>query len=82
MAFAPTSTSRRITTPPPVPVPMMTPNTTSAPAAAPSIASDNAKQFASFAKRIGRLSRRGSSSASGRPVSHVEFEFLISPVAG
>ena len=60
MALAPTSTCRSITTPPPVPVPMITPNTTRAPAAAPSVASDSAKQLASLAKRTGRSSRRDS----------------------
>ena len=60
----------------------MTPKTTSAPAAAPSVASDSAKQLASLANRTGRSSRRDRSSASGRPFSQVEFEFLISPVAG
>ncbi len=71
-----------MTTPPPVPVPIITPNTTSAPAAAPSVASDNAKQFASFAKRTGRPSSRGKSSASGCAFSQVEFAFLTNPVAG
>ena len=60
----------------------MTPKTMWAPAAAPSVASDSAKQFASLANRIGRSSSRDRSSASARPFSHVEFEFLISPVAG
>ncbi len=45
------------TRPPPVPVPMITPNTTAAPAAAPSVASDNAKQLASLARRTGRAER-------------------------
>jgi hypothetical protein len=49
------------TSAPPVPVPMMTPNTTAAPAAAPSVASDNAKQFASFARRTGRFNARDKS---------------------
>ena len=61
---------------------MMTPNTTSAPDAAPSVASDSAKQFASFANRIGRPSRRGRSSQISRPFSHVELAFLTRPVAG
>ena len=39
------------TTPPPQPVPMITPNTTCAPAPAPSVASDRAKQLASLATR-------------------------------
>ena len=70
-----------ITTPPPVPVPMITPKTTRAPAAAPSVASDNAKQLASFANRIGRPTP-AADPRSGVPFSQVELEFLISPVAG
>jgi len=38
--------------------------------------------LASLAKRSGRSSRRDRSSASARPFNHVEFEFLINPVAG
>ena len=53
-----------------------------APAAAPSMASDSAKQLASFANRSGRSSSRGRSSASGCPFSQVEFAFLTRPVAG
>ena len=54
-----------------------------APAPAPSIASDSAKQLASFSRRTWRAEApRARSRSSGRPLSHVEFEFLISPVAG
>ena len=68
--------------PPPVPVPTMTPKTTSAPAAAPSHASDSAKQFASLASRTGRPSARSRSCWSGRPISHVEFAFFTRPGRG
>ena len=60
----------------------MTPKTQAAPAAAPSLASDNAKQLASFANRSGRSSSAERSWARGWPFSHVEFAFLTSPVAG
>ena len=52
MALGPVRTFRSTTTPPPVPVPTITPKTTRAPAAAPSTASDRAKQLASLATRI------------------------------
>ena len=42
--------------PPPTPVPRIAPNTVLQPAAAPSIASDRAKQLASLARRTGRAS--------------------------
>ena len=61
MALAPTTTRPFTTRPPPVPVPMITPNTTAAPAAAPSVASDSAKQLASLASRTGRPSARARS---------------------
>jgi len=53
-----------------------------APAPAPSVASDSAKQFASFASRTGRSSARSRSACSGRPFSQVEFAFFTTPVAG
>src|SRR5215468_3597727 len=54
MAFLPVSARPSTTIPPPTPVPRMTPNTTRAPAAEPSTASEKAKQLASFSRRIGR----------------------------
>ena len=60
----------------------ITPKTTSAPAAAPSTASESAKQFASLARRTGRPSARARSSRSGRPFSQVELQFFIRPVRG
>jgi len=60
----------------------MTPNTTCAPAAAPSVASESAKQFASFMSRTGRLSRSSRSRWSGRPLSQTELAFFTSPVWG
>ena len=82
MAFGPEHNCWRTTTPPPVPVPMMTPNTVAAPAAAPSEASDSAKQSASLATRKGRPRRVLRSASNGRPLSQVEFAFLMRPVAG
>jgi hypothetical protein len=61
---------------------MITPNTTAAPAAAPSVASEIAKQFASLAIRTGRPSRDERSSRSGRPISQTELAFLTKPVVG
>ena len=63
-------------------MPTITPKTTRAPAAAPSTASDSAKQFASFAKRTGRPSSADRSWSRGWPMSQVEFAFLTRPVAG
>src|SRR4030088_2947821 len=68
--------------PPPTPVPRMTPKTVSIAAAAPSVASDRAKQLASLAKRTGRPSLVSKSCCNGRPISHVEFAFLTTPVTG
>ncbi len=65
-----------------MPVPRITPNTTSAPAAAPSAASETARQLASLASRTARPSRRSKSAWNGRPLSHVELAFLTRPVAG
>ena len=65
--------------PPPTPVPAMTPNTTLAPAAAPSLASDRAKQLASLASRISRPSAACRSVRRGRPISQVELAFLMTP---
>ena len=66
--------------PPPTPVPRITPNTVPSPDAAPSTASDSAKQFASFAKRTSRPSAVSTSRASCLPISQVELAFLTSPV--
>ena len=82
IAFGPVSTFRSTTTPPPVPVPTITPKTTRAPAAAPSTASERAKQFASFAKRTGRPRSPERSRSRGCPISQVEFAFLTRPLAG
>src|SRR5437016_946005 len=76
MRFAPARHRPSTTIPPPTPVPRMTPNTTGAPAAAPSVASDRAKQFASFITRTGRPSRPSRSRSSGRPLSQVELAFF------
>ena len=68
MALGPVRTEPRTTIPPPTPVPRMTPNTTSAPAAAPSVASDNAKQLASLVMRTSRCSRSDRSPTIGATV--------------
>jgi hypothetical protein len=60
----------------------MTPNTTSAPAPAPSAASETAKQLASFITRTARPSRASRSPANGFPMSATEFAFFTSPVSG
>jgi hypothetical protein len=59
----------------------MTPKTISAPTAAPSAASETAKQLASFASRTSRPSSETRSLCSGWPISHTELAFLIRPVA-
>ena len=67
--------------PAPVPVPMIAAKTTGAPVPAPSVASDNARQFASLAIATGCPSSASRSRCSGRPFRHCEFEFFISPPA-
>ena len=59
----------------------MTANTTSAPAAAPSVASDNARQLASLATRTGWPSKASRSRCSGCPLSQVELAFFMTPAA-
>jgi len=51
--------------PAPEPVPIITANTSALPAAAPSTASDTARQLASLAMRTSRSSRRARSRSSG-----------------
>ncbi len=82
MAFGPVRMRPSTTIPPPVPVPTITPKTTRAPAAAPPLASDSAKQLASLANRSGRPMRRERSRSKGWPFSQTEFAFLTRPVAG
>ncbi len=60
----------------------MTPKTQGQPEAAPSLASDNAKQLASLASLTGLARRDWRSSESGRPFNHTEFAFFTTPVAG
>ena len=60
----------------------MTAKTVSAPAPAPSVASESARQLASLVKAAGRPRRAVRSLSNGRPFSQVEFAFLIRPVAG
>ncbi len=68
--------------PPPVPVPTMTPKAMAVPAAAPSVASETMKQFASLASRTGRPRAAARSRCRGRPFSQVELAFLTRSVAG
>ncbi len=82
MPLAPSMTLRSTTTPPPQPVPRMTPNTTRDPDAAPSTASESAKQLASFSTRTGRASTAFRSSKNGLPLSQTEFAFRTNPVSG
>src|ERR1019366_1271196 len=79
--FGPACTFPSTAIPPPPPAPRITANTSLAPAAAPSVASDTARQFASFAQRTGLPRATPKSRSSGRPFSHVELAFLTSPVA-
>ena len=60
----------------------MTPKTTSRPAAAPSRASETAKQSASLARRTSRPRHSSTWRWNGWPISQVELAFLITPVAG
>ena len=53
-----------------------------APAPAPSVASESAKQLASFSIRTGRPSRAARSRSSGRPTIQVELAFFTRPLAG
>ena len=73
---------RPATIAPPVPVPTITPNTIACPAAAPSIASESAKQLASFASRTHGAVVARCPAASGLPFNQVELAFLTRPVAG
>jgi hypothetical protein len=68
--------------PAPTPVPRMTPKAVSMPAAAPSVASDRAKQLASLARRAGRPKVDSRSRCSGWPINHVVLAFFTSPVIG
>ena len=82
IAFGPVSTRPSTTIPPPVPVPTITPKTTRAPLAAPSVASESAKQLASFAQRTARPNAFARSRSKARPLSQVELAFFTRPVAG
>ena len=61
---------------------MIPPKTTPFPAAAPSTASDTAKQLASLATRTSRCNTSLKSLSSGWPLIQVELEFLTKPVNG
>ena len=67
-----------IINPPPTPVPIITPKTTSSfLRPAPSIDSDNAKQFASFSKKIFRFNLSSKSFFNGLLFNHVELPPFI-----
>jgi hypothetical protein len=59
----------------------MTPNTTAAPAPAPSAASETAKQLASFITRTGRPRRASRSRPNAWPLIHVLLAFFTTPAA-
>jgi hypothetical protein len=61
---------------------MITAKTTARPAAAPSTASDRARQLASLASRTGRPRPASRSSRNRRPFSQVELALRITPVRG
>ena len=63
-------------------MPRITAKTGEPPAAAPSVASESARQFASFPRRSSRASRADRLTPKARPLSHVELAFSTSPVAG
>ena len=65
IALAPASGLPSTTMPPPTPVPRIAPNTTRAPAAAPSTASDRARQLASLAIATGTRSASCRSRCNG-----------------
>ncbi len=70
------------TRPPPHPVPRMTAKSSFDPAPAPSIASDSARQLASFETRTSRSRAAVRSSWNGRPFIHTAFELRTTPFAG
>jgi hypothetical protein len=80
--LAPSTSLPSIARPPPQPVPMITANTPAKPAAAPSTASDRARQLASLASRTGRPRPASRSSRNRRPFSQVELALRITPVRG
>ena len=67
--------------PAPVPVPRMAAKTTGAPAPAPSVASDSARQLASFINTTRWPTALSTSACSGRPFRQVELQFFINPAA-
>ena len=80
--FRPRSTLPSTTTPPPQPVPRITPNTVPWPAPAPSVASDRAKQLASFSTRTSRPSNALMSRSNAWPFSAIELAFFTSAGGG
>jgi len=59
----------------------MAANTTAAPAPAPSVASDSARQLASLASAMRAPSAASRSRCSGRPLRQVELQFFMRPPA-
>src|SRR6266480_229696 len=78
--FEPLCTRPSTAIPPPQPVPRITAKTTCLPVPAPSVASETARQLASFAHRTSRPSARLRSLSNGFPFSHVELAFFTKPV--
>src|SRR6266852_4256872 len=78
--FEPPWTRPLTAIPPPQPVPNITAKTTCLPAPAPSVASETARQLASFAHRTSRPSARLRSLSKGFPINHVELAFFTKPV--
>src|SRR5438309_11144616 len=78
--FEPPCTRPSTAIPPPQPVPRITAKTTCLPVPAPSVASETARQLASFAHRTSRPSARLRSLSNGFPFSHVELAFFTKPV--
>src|SRR5208283_1979869 len=72
----PFSTRPSTAMPPPQPVPKMTAKTTCWPAPAPSVASETARQLASFAQRTSRCSASPRSRSNGLPIIHTELAFF------
>ena len=82
MRLRPSTVLPPTTTPPPQPVPRIAPNTTRWPWAAPSVASDRAKQLASFSTRSGRPRAASTSLSKAMPFSQTLLELRTSPVFG
>ena len=79
--FFPLRTFLSIAIPAPVPVPIITPNTTECDFPAPSTASERAKQFASFSNLISLFKLFFKSFLKGFPFNQMELAFFIKDVS-